>query len=314
MYPLKFKPFLVPKVWGGEALRDIFHRETVPGTLIGESWEISALDEHISVVVNGENAGRTLTSLIKKDPAAILGDEINAQYGGRFPLLFKMLDIVEPLSVQVHPSDASAGAKSEIWYIYRAGAESRIWCGLKEGIESRDVLALKGRSLVPALKEFTPVQGDFFYIPAGTLHSAQGCVVFEIQQSSDVTLRAYDWDRVPCRGLASMNKVFQAMRPFSVVNPLNPAVSAAAPHFMEEVVVSSSAFYMKKLSLRGLYFANTYRKRFHVLCGVSGKCFAGRGREMARICPGDFALVPAAFGGYSVVAQDRAELLVVYPC
>lgn len=204
LYPLKFKPILKERIWGGDALRQRWGKEGKPGIKIGESWEISGLENDLSIVSNGFLEGNNIGELIEVYMGDLVGEEIFEKFGNEFPLLIKLIDARDTLSIQVHPDNKlarerhKAYGKSEAWYILEADPGSVIYHGFSDKSTGKDeyLEALETGLLPSIMNLLKPVAGDSVYIPAGTLHAlGSGMVVAEIQQSSDVTYRIYDWDR-----------------------------------------------------------------------------------------------------------------------
>ena len=201
LYPLMFKPLLKQKVWGGDKLHLLFGKENVEN--LGESWEISGVKGNESEVVNGSLAGHRLSELIKEFKGELLGGRVYKKFGSQFPLLFKFIDAQKDLSIQVHPDDTIANkrhdsfGKTEMWYVLQADEDARLILGFKEGITQAAYLkALEEGSLEGKMREVPVKAGDSFYLKPGTVHAIGGGVVLaEIQQSSDVTYRIYDWNR-----------------------------------------------------------------------------------------------------------------------
>jgi mannose-6-phosphate isomerase len=203
LYPLKFEPILKEKVWGGISLASHYHKNADPAHLIGESWEISGVAENISVVSNGFLAGNNLEELIEVYMGDITGDAIYEKFGNEFPLLIKFIESKQDLSIQVHPGNKmarerhNAYGKTEMWYILESGKESRIYSGFKEPV-TREIYeeALKKGELPGLMNIEKPVAGDVFFTPAGRIHAiGSGTILVEIQQTSDITYRIFDWDR-----------------------------------------------------------------------------------------------------------------------
>lgn len=200
LYPLRFKPYLRPMPWGGRKLRRWVRADFPPNEKIGEAWLLSDHTLHASVVANGPLAGATLRQLMAERGAELLGFEAE-----RFPLLIKLLDASENLSIQVHPDDELAktyapkdGGKTEAWLALEAEPDAWIYLGLAEGAD-RDALrqAIADGSLPRLMKKLKPAAGDCYFVPAGAVHAlGGGTVVLEVQQTSDATFRLYDWDRV----------------------------------------------------------------------------------------------------------------------
>ena len=200
-YPYTFEPIYVEKIWGGRNLERIFGRALPVGSKIGESWELADLDQGVSVVANGPEAGTTLTELTQRLGGELLGDA--SAVDGRFPLLLKLLDANDILSLQVHPDAAAveeigpaAALKTECWYVL----ESRggyIYKGVKGGVQAQQFRkAIDNDTVEQFVERFDVAAGDFHYLPAGTVHAlGAGVVVAEVQTPSDTTYRVTDWGR-----------------------------------------------------------------------------------------------------------------------
>ncbi|CAM4451649.1 type I phosphomannose isomerase catalytic subunit [Flavobacterium terrigena] len=206
-YPLTFEPIYKERIWGGTKLKD-FLNKSFDGNQIGESWEISTVANDVSVISNGEFAGLNLNELIEKYPTEILGTKCIEKYGLEFPLLFKFLDAKEDLSIQVHPNDELAKlrhnsfGKTEMWYVLQADENGRLVVGFKNKTNEKEYLKhLENKTLVHILNEIPVKKGDAFFLETGTVHAiGAGVLVAEIQQTSDITYRLYDWDRVGANG------------------------------------------------------------------------------------------------------------------
>ncbi|MFV0365531.1 MAG: type I phosphomannose isomerase catalytic subunit [Mangrovibacterium sp.] len=206
LYPLKFKPQVHPKIWGGTKLHQLLGKENIAEA--GESWEISGVDGSLSVVANGYLADNNLEELIEVYMGELVGDKVYEKFGLSFPLLIKFIDANDDLSVQVHPNDELAAekhnsyGKTEMWYVMQADKGSQLNLGFNEEMNS-DMLAqlIADGNLEPAL-QFVPVEkGDSFFIPAGTVHAiGKGLLIAEIQQTSDITYRLYDYNRTDAEG------------------------------------------------------------------------------------------------------------------
>lgn len=206
-YPIKFNPILKEKIWGGEKLSSILNKKS-DSNHVGESWEISGVDENISVVSNGLYKEKTLNDLITTYKSTFLGQENIDVFGENFPLLIKFLDAKTNLSVQVHPDDTMAKShhnsfgKTEMWYIMDSDENAEIVLGLKNNEVDKSVLGAINASNVDAIFNTEKVkQGDSYFIPAGKIHAiGAGVLAAEIQQTSDITYRVYDWDRTDDKG------------------------------------------------------------------------------------------------------------------
>jgi mannose-6-phosphate isomerase len=203
-YPLKFRPILKQRIWGGQKLREL-GKEIAEGEKIGESWELADLPDDKSIISNGELAGQTLDTVIQKYPKEITGDE---NFAGPFPLLIKFLDAQDILSVQVHPDEQTCERmgkgepKTECWYIIDAEPGAVIYKGLKKGVtKEKFAEAIREGNVAELLAEVAVEAGQCHFLPAGTAHSiGPGLLIAEIQTPSDTTYRVFDFNRVDERG------------------------------------------------------------------------------------------------------------------
>lgn len=202
MRPIKFKPILKQTLWGGEKLVSFKHLDT-DATQIGESWEISAVPGSESVVAEGELRGKTLRTLIEEMRGQLVGEANFRRFGTTFPLLIKFIDARQDLSIQVHPSEEIARrqgkdhGKTEMWYIMESDAGAKLYCGLKQKITPQQYEHMvEDGTIMQAVADYEVKEGDCFFIPAGRIHSiGAGCFLAEIQQTSDLTYRIYDFKR-----------------------------------------------------------------------------------------------------------------------
>jgi len=207
LYPLQFEPILKDRIWGGEKLKTILNKP-ISSKITGESWELSTVEGDVSVIANGVLKGKSLMEIIEETPNEILGTHVHERFGKQFPLLFKYLDAREDLSIQVHPNDKLAKerhnsfGKTEMWYVMQADTDARIIVGFKENSSKEEYLKhLNDNTLVSILDDVKAKAGDVFFLETGTVHAiGAGLVVAEIQQTSDITYRLYDFDRVDAQG------------------------------------------------------------------------------------------------------------------
>lgn len=203
LYPLKFETVLKEKVWGGEALVTRYNKTSNGSLCNGESWEISAVAENQSVVSNGFLAGNNLEELIEVYMGDITGDSVYEKFGNEFPLLIKLIEAREDLSVQVHPGNElakerhNAYGKTEMWYILESEKGSTIYSGFVKGVtKEKYEKAVKDGTIADLLNKEEANSGDVFFTPAGRVHAiGAGIVLLEIQQTSDITYRIFDWNR-----------------------------------------------------------------------------------------------------------------------
>jgi mannose-6-phosphate isomerase len=203
LYPLKFEVVLKEKVWGGNALVTRYNKGTGTSLCTGESWEISAIPENKSVISNGFLAGNNIEELIEVYMGDITGDSVFEKFGNEFPLLIKFIEAKEDLSIQVHPGNDMAKerhhafGKTEMWYILESEKDTKIYTGFRKGVtkEMYQESLINGR-LVDLLNVERIEPGDTFFTPAGRVHAiGAGTVLVEIQQTSDITYRIFDWNR-----------------------------------------------------------------------------------------------------------------------
>jgi mannose-6-phosphate isomerase len=208
LYPLKFKPIPREMVWGGNKLHKDFNKNFPAGAKIGESWEISSVKDKISVVSNGHLADNNLEELIEVYMGDLVGDKVFDKFGTTFPLLVKLIDANQDLSIQVHPDDELAlrrhdsQGKTEMWYVLDAEPGATLITGFNSGISPLVFMEkLQSKRLSDVLNVESVSAGDTFFIPAGRIHAIRaGIVLAEIQQTSDVTYRVYDYDRTGVDG------------------------------------------------------------------------------------------------------------------
>jgi len=207
-YPIKFEPILKEKIWGGNKLKNVLHKKSNLAN-IGESWEIAAVNQDAtSVVANGRLKGKNLQEILTQYTAQLLGTKNYAAFGAKFPLLIKFIDAREPLSIQVHPGDEIAKArhdsfgKTEMWYVMQADKDAEIIVGFNEPM-SKEKYAhhVKENQLEAIMNSEKVKEGDCFFIPSGKIHAiGAGALIAEIQQTSDITYRIYDWNRTDNQG------------------------------------------------------------------------------------------------------------------
>lgn len=202
LYPLLFEPNLHSVVWGGYQLRPYKGLEPSDEP-IGESWEVSAVPSSTCIISNGAHKGKDLISVINEQPEAILGKKVNEKYNGKLPLLVKFIDAKRDLSIQVHPNDEMAMrehgkmGKSEMWYVIKADEGAHLYAGFKQEITSEEYQKrVTEGTITEVLADHQVKAGDVFYLPAGRVHAICGGIMLaEVQQSSDVTYRIFDYNR-----------------------------------------------------------------------------------------------------------------------
>lgn len=208
LYPMKFRPILKDKIWGGSKMKTFFNKEYAPLPNAGESWELSGVEGDISIVANGYLAGNSLQELTEVYMGDLVGDKIFDRFGVEFPLLIKFIDACDDLSIQVHPNDElsktrhNAYGKTEMWYVIQADKGAKLISGFNKKLDQETYLKhLKDNTLEDILNSEEVKAGDVFFIPAGRVHAiGKGLLLAEIQQTSDVTYRIYDYNRKDAEG------------------------------------------------------------------------------------------------------------------
>ncbi|TFF40824.1 type I phosphomannose isomerase catalytic subunit [Mucilaginibacter psychrotolerans] len=208
LYPLKFKTIYKDKIWGGHKIQTYLHKDIGDLPNCGETWEISGVKSDVSVVDGGALEGQSLATLLEQYQGQLVGDKVYAHFGNIFPLLVKFIDANDDLSVQVHPNDELAKerhnsfGKTEMWYVIEADPGSTLITGFnREMTEQEYVDALNGGHIMDILNKENVAAGDVYFLPAGRVHTiGKGLLIAEIQQTSDITYRIYDFDRVDDRG------------------------------------------------------------------------------------------------------------------
>ena len=297
VYPLKFGPIYKERIWGGNKLREVFGREMPRGKRIGESWELADLPADKSKIVNGELAGETIESVIRKYMKEITGAE---QFKLPFPLLIKLLDCGDVLSVQVHPDDATCKRmgkgdfKTECWYIIQAQPGAVIYKGLKEGTIKEQLAQAIEDGTVERLLVKVPVKvGECHFLPAGTPHAiGAGLLIAEIRTPSDTTYRVFDWNRVDDKGKPRPLHIEEALESIHF-DPSRDNLSVASVGRL----VDSDCFKVDKgHQARSCEMLLTAGKMKTIMIMSGFGTIAGKGNTV-EFRAGDTILVPAAYGG-----------------
>jgi mannose-6-phosphate isomerase len=294
-------------VWGGERLR--------PGVVpTAEAWVVAEND----LIACGALAGRTLANLAGESRMDLLGRHVYQSTGERFPLLIKLLDCAQWLSIQVHPSDEQARkmegpgqfGKSEAWHVLEASPEARLIAGLKPGVSQADLEAAMRTGAIQKLVQYLEVYtGDTIYMPAGTIHAlGPGLLIYEVQENSDLTYRVYDWDRPQAGG-----RVLHIDQSLAVANPAASPQAIPAPELAEggQVVVCRSTYFTLRLlaASRTAITLDTAGETFHALTVMEGVARIIAGEDSILLNKFQTALIPAATGVYHVQPIGQYRML-----
>ncbi len=311
LYPLVFTPIYKDYIWGGDRIIRRYRRTAPPG-IYAESWELADRPEAMSVVRDGPLAGRTLADLRRDYGSQLLG----GQAAERFPLLVKLLDARECLSVQVHPDEASAAAvggepKTEAWYVIDAEPGALVYAGLRAGVGAETFRrALEAGSLKELLLAVPVRPGDLIYIPGGRVHAiGAGCLLLEVQQNSDTTYRVFDWQRLDRNGQPRQLHVEQALRVirWSTTAPTHlppPAGLWAAPKAAAvcHERLRTPYFQINQLVIVTRYAAATSAESFQIIFVEDGALRLQSAQATLSAAAGTTLLLPAALGAYEISA------------
>ena len=315
-YPLQFTPILKGRIWGGNKLNTVLNK-SITADANGESWELSTVKGDVSIVANGKWKGKSLMDLINEYPTDILGTEVYQRFGKEFPLLFKYLDAKEDLSIQVHPNDSLAKTrhgsfgKTEMWYIIQADLNSHIIAGFKEYSNSDLYLEhVKNNTLLSTLNEVEVKSGDAFFIESGTVHSiGAGLVVAEIQQTSDVTYRLYDFDRIDSAGIKRELHVDLALEAINY-NSLDTKIEYSKETNAPNELVSCPYFTTNFIPLDGQVAIVKSKQSFTVYMCVEGSFELTYDDVKVDYNKGDTVLIPASMNSFSI--NGKASILEIY--
>jgi mannose-6-phosphate isomerase len=316
LYPLQFEPILKERIWGGEKLKTILNKP-ITSKITGESWEISTVEGDVSVVANGHLAGKSLNDLIDLNPETLLGIEVYQKFGKQFPLLFKYLDAREDLSIQVHPNDELAKkrhnsfGKTEMWYVLQADPASKLIVGFKENSNAADYVEnLKNKTLLSILDNLTVEVGDVFFLETGTVHAiGAGMVIAEIQQTSDITYRLYDFDRVDAAGNHRELHVDLALDAINY-NKIDTYKKYNKELNQSNTVVDCPYFTTNFIPLDGELAVNKTGETFTVYMCVEGNFELEYEGVKFKYKKGDTVLIPASLQSFSL--SGKGSLLEIY--
>lgn len=316
LYPLKFKPLLHEKVWGGARIKSIFRHDKPKMRSVGESWDVVALDDaNDSEVINGFLAENTLSELTEVYMGDLVGDKVYEKFSNEFPLIVKVIDAADRLSVQVHPNDevaerkGEAGGKDEMWYVLDAEPDAYVLLGFTQQISADELrkMCVDG-TIEQVLQRFSVKKGDVFHIPAGVVHAiGKGCLILEIQQASDVTYRLYDYGR---RRELHIDDALEAIdyenwrgRKIGVHSKLNEVVN----------LVKSDNFVVNLIEIdKPKNYELTVLDSFVVLTCAEGHVTIKWNDDYLTLVDGESLMIPAEVDSLLLVPTVKSKLIETY--
>ena len=306
-YPLLIKPIYKDYLWGGSRIPELFNRDVEPG-VYAESWEISDRSEGMSIITNGAHKNQSLNELITIMGADLIGTATQTEV---FPLLIKLIDAKQRLSVQVHPNDKQAAkyggeAKTEMWYVLDAEPDSKVFAGLIHGTRKKDFEeALAKGQLENVLQSIKAIPGECIYIPGGLVHAiGEGCLLLEVQQNSNTTYRVYDWGRVETNGRPRELHIKDAMQ---VINWRDKPTASLSPKQIDNPsinkwweILDCQFFKMLRVDIKESEVIKYDNSSFHAIFTAKGTlAIEGNGVEI-HATPGMSCLLPAALDEYKL--------------
>ena len=314
LYPLLFKPNLHSVVWGGNNLRTYKSLE-YSDEPIGESWEVSAVPTSTSIISNGVYAGKDLISFINVNPVDVLGKKVNEKYNGKLPLLVKFIDAKRDLSIQVHPNDEMAMrehgkmGKSEMWYVIKADESAHLYAGFKQEITSEEYQQrITDGTITDVLADHKVKAGDVFYLPAGRVHAICGGILLaEVQQSSDVTYRIFDYNRPGMDGKPRQLHTELAAKAldYHVIDNYRTEYSETSNKAVQ--IIDSPYFSVRVLEISRVFHRDLKKyDSFIITMCIEGDCkirVRSTGDEI-ELKQGNSTLIPAAIADYDIIPQN----------
>ena len=321
LYPLKFAPIYKEAIWGGTRIEKVFGKKTRLKTC-AESWELSCVPENVSMIRNGFLEGNDLKELIETYQGDLLGDSIYDQFGTEFPILVKFIDAHDDLSIQVHPDDRlaterhGAKGKTEMWYVMEAGKDSSLIAGFNQKMNREKFLqTFKANKLKDVMNFEKVTQGDVFFIPSGRVHAiGKDILLAEIQQTSNITYRIYDWERVGSDGKPREMHTELALDAIDY-----NLYDNYKTHYQKPVQGAVELVQCPYFTANLIQVEQPVERDYHDLDSfVIYICTSGSGViqwdtvEHMRFCKGDVILIPAILEIIGILPAEPSEILEVY--
>lgn len=322
MYPLKFEPVLKQTLWGGDKIIPFKHlNENLPN--VGESWEISAVEGSESVVANGADKGLTLPEMVRKYKEELVGEANYMRFGNKFPLLIKFIDAKLDLSIQVHPNDELARkrhnsfGKNEMWYVIAADKGAKLISGFAEQITPKEYKErVYNGTFAEVLQTCEIKPGDVFYVPAGRVHGiGAGSFIAEIQQTSDVTYRIFDYNRKDQNGKARELHTNQAMDAINFADVQDDFRTEYELNENEPIEVVASPYFTTSVYDMTEEITCDYSEldSFVIFICTEGSCkITDDSKNELTLCAGETILLPASTQEVTITPDGRVKLLETY--
>ncbi len=322
MYPLKFEPILKQTLWGGDKIIPFKHLNDTLAN-VGESWEVSAVEGSESIVANGADKGLTLPDMVRKYKEDLVGEANYARFGNKFPLLIKFIDAKLDLSIQVHPGDElakkrhSSFGKNEMWYVVAADQGAKLISGFAEQITPKEYKErVYNGTFADVLQTCAIKPGDVLYVPAGRVHGiGAGAFVAEIQQTSDITYRIFDYNRKDKDGKSRELHTSQAIDAINFADVQDDFRTEYEQVQNEPVEMVASPYFTTSIYDMTEEITCDYSEldSFVIFICVEGACrMIDNEKNEVTVQAGETVLLPAATQEVTIVPEGSVKLLETY--
>ena len=317
LYPLIFEPIINEKLWGGKSLHEVLDKPRT-SDYDGESWELSGVPGNISIVRNGPHAGKSLTELIEQFKGDLVGERVYSKHGNMFPLLFKFIDAQQDLSIQVHPNDELAHkrhnsfGKTEMWYVIDADPDASLIVGFDKQVDAHQYMdCVQGNKLMSVLNREQVQPHDVFFIPAGRIHTiGKGLLIAEIQQTSDITYRIHDFDRIDANGNKRElhNDLAVEAIDFTIPDSYKTSYNLKAE---EQLIGASDYFVTKRRFINESTTLEFSHSSCTVLMCIEGAFEVSLFEELPAFAKGDTILIPSCIEELTLTPEGEGILLEI---
>ena len=324
LYPLKFAPAYFEKIWGGQHVKTILHQDFGDLMNCGEVWLLSGLEGQNSIVCNGDFAGDELNDLIETFMGDLVGEDVFNKYGERFPLLIKIIDPLDNLSIQVHPDDELAqkiglyNGKTEMWYVMNAEKGAKLVSGFNRDVTPKEFEEAVANKSVEGMLNYVDVHNDdAFFIPARKIHAlGAGCMVAEIQQTSDTSYRVYDWDRIDRFGMKRELHIDEALATINFKKEDSGKVSYDKKTKNATVNLVKCPYFTTNLikldTKSALVKDYSELDSFVILMCTEGSFILSYENGTETIRTGECILIPNVINKVEIISDGECKLLEVY--